>query len=444
LNGILLSGGPLATSYGEAEVFVEAGVVWNDGRIVAVGPEEDLKREFPDAERLDARGGLILPGLVNVHHHFYSALARGLDPGVAMANFSEILQGLWWRLDRALDLEAVEVSALLSLADCIRSGCTTVFDHHASPSAISTSLSTIAAAVESAGLRAMLCYEVSDRNGRAEADLGIEENLDFILSHHKHATIRGMVGLHASFTVDDISLKALSELRPEGIGCHIHLAEDIVDVTDSVKKYGARPLARLADFDLLDKYAILVHGVHLDESELRRVAASGATLVHNPESNQNNGVGRLELPNAASLGCRLALGTDGMSSAMLRSLRSAFLGLRGARQDPTLGFDVVPDLLSNNAGVAAQHFDEENLGRLVPGAPADIIVVDCAPPTKLSAENLFGHLVYGASEYPVRHTIAGGRVLLRDFEHLTIDIEGLSARARRISPAVWKRFREIS
>ena len=315
---IVLFGGSLATSYGATEFIDDGAIAFTGDRIEAVGESRDIRNRYAKAKRLDARGGMILPGLVNTHHHFYSALARGLDPGVSMTNFSEILEGLWWRLDRALDMQAVEVSALLSLADCIRGGCTTVFDHHASPSAISGSLDTICNAVQESGLRAMLCYEISDRNGRREAEAGIEENFNFILAHHKeHARVRGMVGLHASFTVSDTSLQAIADLRADGIGCHIHMAEDLVDVTLSVEKFDARPLARLCDHDLLDEWSLLVHGVHLEEEELRIIAQSGATLIHNPESNQNNGVGRLDLIAAAECGCRLALGTDGIQQLRL-------------------------------------------------------------------------------------------------------------------------------
>lgn len=183
--------------------------------------------------------------------------------------------------------------------------------------------------------------------------------------------------------------------------------------------------------------------MHLDERELAEVAESGATLVHNPESNSNNGVGRLDLQACDRTGVRLALGTDGMSGNMLRSLRAAFLGLRSGMRDPSLGFSIIPELLSANTRRAAELFAEPLLGSLQIGSPGDVVVVDQAPATPVDDGNWFGHLVYGASESPVRHTIAGGRVVLEDFRHVGLDVEGLSREAQTIAPALWERFRTL-
>ncbi len=444
MTALVIRGGVVVTAHSEPEVVADGAVAVVGDRIAAVGPRAEVDARFPDAEVVDAGGGVIVPGFVNLHHHFYSALARGLDPGVAMPSFSDILSGLWWRLDRALDRAAVGVSAALTLADCVRSGCTTVVDHHASPSFIAGSLDVIATEVERAGLRAALCYEVSDRNGAGEAAAGLEETLDFAARHRAHPRLRGLLGLHASFTLSDATLAAAGQRRPAGCGVHVHLAEDRVDVATSLERYGTRPLARLLAAGLVDEHALLVHGIHLAADELAAIAASGATLVHNPESNQNNGVGRLDLVDAAAAGCRLGLGTDGMASSMPLALRSAFLGLRGGRRDPTLGFAVVPELLAVNARVAGAMFGEPRLGHLEAGAPADVVVLDSPSPTPLTAANWFGHLVYGLSLAPVRHTIAGGRVVLRDFHPTGIDVTALAARARELAPAVWQRFAALA
>lgn len=440
----ILGNGVVATRFAEPEVIADGAVAWRDGRIVAVGTEAELRAAYPDAAYLDAGGGVILPGLVNLHHHFYSALARGLDPGVSMKNFGEVLDRLWWRLDRALDLETVRVSAELCAADCVRWGNTTVFDHHASPSCVAGSLDAIAGAMEEAGLSAVLCYEVTDRNGRAEATAGIEENLRFLEKRRDDPRIRGVFGLHASFTLRDETLEEVVRRRPEGAGCHIHVAEDPVDGLATREAFGLGPVARLERFGLLDDRALLAHGIHLEPEDYRTIARHGATVIHNPESNNNNGVGRLDTVVAAGHGCRVGLGTDGMSSAVQRALRSAFLTHRGATRDPSSGFEVLPDLLVANVGIARRFLDEPLLGSLVPGAPADVIVIDAAPPTHLGPENFFGHLVYGLSEAPVRHTVARGRVLLEDYQPTTIDSQALAARARELAPALWQRFHRLS
>jgi len=427
----------------KSKVISGGAVIWQGKRILAVGPEAELRRAHPDARFLDAHGGLILPGLVNLHHHFYSALARGLDPGLPLASFTDILDGLWWRLDRALDPETVRLSAQLSVADCIRWGSTTVFDHHASPSCLDGSLDIVADVLNANGLSGVLCYEVTDRNGHDQARAGIEENLRFIRKQGSHPRIRGVFGLHASFTLRDETLAEVAKHRPGEAGCHIHVAEDPVDVEASRQAFGLGPVDRLERFGLLDEHCLLAHGVHLVPEDYAKVARSGAVLIHNPESNAHNGVGHLDAANAGRQGCLVGIGTDGMSSAMLRALRSAFLANRAQRGHAGSGFEVLPDLLFNNAKVAGRFLEEPLLGELAPGAPADVIVVDAPPPTPIGPENLFGHLVYGASEAPVRHTIARGRVLLEDFCHKTLDPAELAARARELVPALRQRFRAL-
>jgi putative selenium metabolism protein SsnA len=439
----LLHNGTVITGGEAPEVWNEGAVAWSGSQIVAVGSEVELRTEFPQAMLLDARGGLVMPGLINLHHHLYSALARGLAPAQTPRDFGQILEHLWWVLDRALTSETVRVSALLGAADCIRWGCTTVFDHHASPSSIRGSLDSIAEVIDDAGLSAVLCYEISDRNGHDEAVAGLVENLRCIDTYRDHPRIRGTLGLHASFTVSDETLDEAALRRPADVGCHIHLAEDPIDFQVSEMAYGAPPLARLEQRGFLDDRALLIHGVHLTSEGRAVVTRNDSTLVHCPESNANNGVGRLDVERAVAEGCTVGLGTDGMSSAMLRALRAAFLVQRAGREDPTVGFEAHPLLLHTHAVVARRFLDEPLLGELTPGAPADMCVADSPPPTPIGPDNVFGHLVYGASEAPVRHTIARGRIVLEDFRHTSLDPQAIAEDARREAFGLWERFREL-
>ncbi len=436
-NGTLVTGGP------GSRVLEGGAVAWRGDRIVSVGHLAEIRKRLPDAGYLDAAGGLIMPGFINLHHHCYSALARGLDPAAPLKTFSDVLEGLWWRLDRALTPDAVRLSAQLTAAECIRTGCTTVFDHHSSPSCLRGSLDLIADAFARAGLSAVLCYEISDRNGHHEAVAGIQENVDFCTRHLRDPRIRGTIGLHASFTLSDDTLEEAAGRAPERAGCHIHVAEDQLDLQVSRAAFGAGPLERLARFGLLDERSLLAHGVHLGREDLAEVARSKATLVHNPESNANNGVGRLNVVEAARVGCLVGLGTDGISSSMLRELKAAFLTHRAARRDPRVGFEVHPLLLGNNALAARRFFPEPLLGELVPDAPADIAVVDAPAATPVHGDNLFAYLIYAAAEAPVRHTIARGRVLLEDFRHATLDLQQIAAAARDVAPEVWQRFHAL-
>ena len=436
----ILVPGTIVTAFRAPRVLTHGAVAWQGDRILDLGDAAEMVGKYPDARVLDAQGGLVLPGLVNLHHHFYSSLARGLDPGRKMNNFGEILDGLWWRLDRALDPGTIRLSAELALADSIRWGVTTVFDHHASPTAIGGSLEIIAEAVERAGLSAVLCYEITDRNGHDGAIAGIEENLAFFSDRRSDARVRGMLGFHASFTVDDATLQAAADARSAGMGCHIHVAEDALDLRVSRVIYGDGPVQRLERFGLIDDRTLAVHCIHLGSDDRRLLADRGAVIIHNPESNANNGVGRLDLDGAAADGCRIGLGTDGMSSSVLGSLRAAFLGVRGGRRDPTAGFTVVPELLAVNAEVAGTFLGEPQLGRIEVGAPADIFVLDQAPPTPVTPENVFAHLVYGVAGSPVRHTVARGRVVMEDHRITTLDSTAIANESGAATPELWKRF----
>ncbi|MBI2572083.1 MAG: amidohydrolase family protein [Candidatus Schekmanbacteria bacterium] len=445
---LLVHGGTVVTSWRCPEVIAGGAVGIAGARVAVVGSSAELRAAHPGARHLDAHGGLIVPGLINAHHHFYSALARGLNPGYRTATFVDILDKLWWRLDRALDLDAVRVSAELSLLACIKAGCTAFFDHHASPGCISGSLEVIGEAALRAGLRGVLAYEVTDRNGRAGARLGIAENQRFIQACRGQQRLRGVMGLHASFTLSDETLAevaaALAALDPADGGCHVHVAEDRADVSESRAALGGDPVARLDRFGMLGPRALLAHGVHLDAVALSRVAESGAVLVHNPESNANNAVGWLDLKRARAAGATICLGTDGMSSAPLRSLRFSFLADRLQRADATAGFEVHPELLANNAAVARRFFDDDRLGELTVGAPADVAVIDAPPPTPMAPDNFFGHLIYGAADAAMRHTIASGKVLMENGDVLSLDARAIVENARRLAPGLWARFADTA
>lgn len=422
----------------------DAGVLCAGGRISAVGRFEDLQREHGDAQRLQADGKLVLPGLINAHHHLYSTFARGMPiaDGTPLHDFPAILEGIWWRLDRAIDLEDVEAGAYPPLFDCLRWGTTTIVDHHASPNAIRGSLQALARACDTTGVRASLCYEVTDRNGPAGAAEGIDENAAFIeLSRNtRHA---GLIGLHASFTVSDESLVSIAQRIDPSVPVHVHVAEDVADVRMTRDRTGQGIVERLEAHGMLRKNSVLVHGIHLGPEQLDRIASAGAWLVHNPESNANNAVGHLDVPNALGRGVRVALGTDGMASNMLRAAKSAYLMARHARRDPTVGFDLPRRLLfENNVALARALFREPLLGSITPGAPADLCVVDYDPPTPLNASTFDGHLVFGITEAPVLATVTEGR--LRWVRGVLVGVDAVEIRSRVMASAekVWQRLRQ--
>lgn len=448
MQELVIGNGTIVTLGEKNRLIPHGAIAIADGRIVEINDLSAFVGRYPQARFIDAHGGLVMPGFICAHTHFYGAFARGMAmSGPAPADFGQILESLWWRLDRALLNDDTRHSALLGLCDLIRKGTTTFFDHHASPNAIPKSLDIIAEATMRSGLRGCLCYEVSDRDDKDVARRGIEENERFIKrcreqSGASEGRLAAAFGLHASFTIDDDTLNASAEVcRATGAPIHIHIAEGPLDIEASLRKYGQRPLARLQARGLLDRPALLAHGVNLNDAEIKTVANSGAWLLHNPQSNMNNAVGTASLPKMLDAGVRVALGTDGMTADMLQEMRAMALLQKSSTGDPrTLGFDQIYNIMfRNNAALAEQTFGLP-IGVLKPGAAADVIVVDYTPPTPLTESTFLGHLLFGIVHADVRTTIVGGRVLMEDGSLITLNDKEIAARARELAPKVWQRL----
>jgi len=416
-------------------------LIEND-RIKEIGTTSELRSRYPQIETLDARGQYIMPGNICAHTHFYGAYARGMAiPGAAPKDFPEILQKLWWPLDRSLDAESIQYSVLPCLVDAIKHGTTTLIDHHASPNAIDGSLDIIAEVVEEAGLRAVLCYEVTDRDGQAKMKAGIDENMRFI-KRTKGPLLAGTFGLHASLTLSDSSLDLCRQTAPDDVGFHIHTAEHEADEYDSLNKYGMRVIDRLQKHGILGPKTITAHGVHFDAREMQILAETGTWLSHQPRSNMNNGVGVAQIESMLRAGIKVCLGNDGFSNAMWEEWKAAYLLHKAHHRDPRRmgGYDVAQMAIYNNAALANVFFPDAPIGQLIPGAYADLIFIDYQPNTPLIAGNLPWHIIFGVQQSMVTTTIVAGRVLMRDRELLTLDEKEISAKARKIAPKVWDRY----
>ncbi|HVF25923.1 MAG TPA: putative aminohydrolase SsnA [Anaerolineales bacterium] len=419
-------------------------LIEND-RIKEIGTTNELSSRYPQIETLDARGQYVMPGNICAHTHFYGAFARGMAiPGAAPKDFPEILQKLWWPLDRSLDAESIRYSVLPCLVDAIKHGTTTLIDHHASPNAIDGSLDIIAEAVEEAGLRAVLCYEVTDRDGEAKMKAGIDENMRFI-KRTKSPLLAGTFGLHASLTLTDKSLDLCRQAGPDDLGFHIHTAEHESDEYDSLNKYGIRVIDRLQKHGILGPTTITAHGVHFDTREMQILAETGTWLSHQPRSNMNNGVGIAQIESMSRAGIRVCLGNDGFSNAMWDEWKTAYLLHKAHHRDPRRmgGYDVAQMAIYNNAALANVFFPDAPIGQLIPGAYADLIFVDYHPNTPVTAGNLPWHIIFGIQQSMVTTTIVGGRVLMKDRELLTLNEQEVSARAREIAPKVWERYQNV-
>jgi len=450
MTDLLIHNGRLVTWTDPNEIMDDSALLVRDGRIHDIGPSATLQARYADAPSLDARGQLVMPGNICAHTHFYGAFARGMAiPGPAPKDFPDILERLWWRLDRALLDVDVEYSALVSLVDAIKHGTTTLVDHHASPSAIDSSLDQIADAVEQAGVRAALCYEVTDRNGPEGAQAGISENVRFLHAVRERGSdhLAATFGLHASLSLTDRTLeKCVAAAEGLASGFHIHVAEHEADEYDSREKYGRRVVDRLAALGILGPRSIVAHCVHIDAHEMELLRETGTWVTHQPRSNMNNAVGAAPVESMLRLGIPVCLGNDGMGNAMWAEWKEAYFMHKQAHRDPRRmnGMDVAQMAVHNNAALARMFWPDLPLGQLIPGAAADVIFVDYHPITPLTAGNLPWHLIFGFESSMVTTTIVGGKVLMRDRQLLTLDEEAITARSRELAVKVWRRFGELS
>lgn len=439
-KNILIKNALIATLGANNRLLKNHAILVEDGLIKKIAPQKSFKGKY--AKVIDGAGKLAMPGFINAHMHFYSAFARGLGKARPSRNFTEILENLWWRLDKKLTNADSYYSAVISLIDAVRKGTTTLIDHHASPFAVKGSLKGIEKAVRETGLRASLCYELSDRDGKDVAQAGLEENTEFI----KHAAglddnrIKAMFGLHASFTLTDATLEeAAYRGHTLKTGFHIHTAESQADQLYSEAHYKMRVVERLEGFGILGPRSIAAHCVHINEKEMEILARTHTAVVHNPQSNASNAVGIADIVAMAKEGVLVGLGTDAMTVNMLEEVRAA-VWLQRLKRGPSQGFaEAVSALLVNNTEIANRQF--KNVGILKEGYCADIILLDYDPPTPLEAENFHGHLVFGLSQSAVDTTIAAGRVLLENKKlKLDLDEEEVSRKSRELARKLWNRF----
>ena len=440
MSRLLIKNGIIVTLEEPNRVLAGHALLIEDGLIKMILPQRSAGRIR--ARTIDARGKVVMPGFINAHMHFYSTFARGLTKAGPSGSFPEVLRNLWWRLDRNLTLDDCYYSALAAGLEAIRHGTTTIFDHHSSPRAISGSLGRIAKAIRELGLRACLCYEVSNRDGEKIAREGIEENLRFIAESGQHGQnqVSATFGLHASFTLEDATLRrCVDEARKYQTGFHIHCAEDLSDQETTQVRFGRRVVPRLHDHGILGPRTICAHAVHLDDSEWDLLVQTQTAVVHNPQSNMNNAVGTMDLLKAVRKVVLVGLGTDAMTCNMREELRSAIWAQRLARRDPSVAFaEAVELLIKNNQRIAGRHF--QKVGRLEEGWAADIVMIDYVPPTALEESNFYGHLVFGLSQATVDTTIVAGRILMQDKMLRFLDEEQITRRSRRLAAALWKRF----
>jgi putative selenium metabolism protein SsnA len=440
---MLITNGTLVTWGEPNRILTDHALYIEDGIIQSIGTTNDLIARYPQDERLNARGQLVMPGNICAHTHFYGAYARGMAiPGSAPENFPQILKRLWWPLDKALDEDTVRLSTLVCLVDAVKHGTTTLIDHHASPNFIDGSLDVIADVVDWAELRAVLCYEVTDRDGDEKMQAGIAENVRFITSN-EHPLIKGIFGLHASLTLSDKTLRACADACPDDVGFHVHVAEHEADEEDSLRRSGKRVVERLYDYGIWGDKTIAAHCVHIDDTERQILQDTETWISHQPRSNMNNAVGAMAFDDMMEQGMNICLGNDGFSNNMWAEWKAAYLLHKVINRDPRRanGADIAQMAAYNNARLAERFFPGTRLGTLFEGASADIIFVDYHPYTPLTDGNLPWHILFGFEASMVTTTIVDGNILMRDRQLLTLDESAIAEEALALAPKVWERYK---
>lgn len=417
-NGVVTDGDSL---------FYEKGAIRvKDGKIAAIGNTQDINTG--EGEYIDAAGRIIIPGLLNPHHHLYSRFAVGITPLGPTDRLSNILKNLWWPLDRKLDEETIYYSALSGVMDSVKYGITTIFDHHASSNYVRGSLNIIKKAFEEVGIKGGLAFEISDREGDNIFQQQLEENLLFYEKTLENPLFSGMMGLHANFTLSNKSLKTISDAKPVEMPIHIHCGEGKEDFNFCVDRGFEGPVHRLQQYDLLDESSLLIHCIHLSDADYRIINEKKPVVVANPESNANNNVGMMNTDKIRDY----IIGTDGMSGNIIGSYRSHFLRRNGAIEKPA------DKLFRSSQGVLKSVFSQN--GGLQHGRKADLAVLDYIPETPINRDNLFFHLILGFGGQKTFMTISEGEIIYRDGKLLTVDEEATKKELKKAARKLQGRF----
>ncbi len=401
----------------DTNILAEEGI---DGAVRFLDNTDGVSAE----QIIDCKGKLVTKAFAVGHHHVYSALARGMGaPKKNPENFYEILEYIWWTLDKVLDKDMIEASALTTAMACAKAGSTFVIDHHASPNFIEGSQQIIADAFDRVGVSHLLCYEITDRDGTDKAEKGLAETENYL------KTNQGLVGLHASFTVGDESMKRAADLMQKyNSGFHIHVAEDLYDQKHSEETYGKRVVERLNDYGVLNSSkTILGHCLHLSDNERDIIRNSQAYVVQNMESNLNNRVGFF---NGKDLGNRLMFGTDGMHSDMLQSAKSAFfVGQQ---------FDVIdyPGVYERFRKV----HDYLAVNQFKGDGDNNLVILDYDSPTEINQSNFLGHFVFGINSNHVQDVISNGKLIVKDRKILNVDESEILKFSKEQSVKLWKKM----
>lgn len=441
---MILTNGVVITNDSENNFYDHGAVVIENNVIKDVGEMRAIEEKYPNEEKIDVQGRVIMPGMICAHTHIYSTYARGMSVSKPTDNFYNVLGNLWWALDRELLLDDVKLNGQVMMMESIANGVTTIIDHHSGPHSVTGSLFALGEAAQEVGMRASLCYEVSDRDGAEIRDKEIQENIDWIKACQKDSKgdmLHGLFGLHASFTVSDETLNKCREAM-EGVydGYHVHVAEGIEDQWECLKKHNKRVVERFEDFGIWSENTLAIHNVHVNEREMDILKYYGVPCVFNPESNMNNAVGCPPILRMMDKGLLVGLGTDAYTNDMFESLKVANILLAHNSCDPTKGFgESLATLFANNKKIVSRYF-QKPLGELKVGAYADLITLDYDPITPFNKDNWGGHALFGFTGRLVNDTMINGEFVMRDRQITRVDRAEIHAKSREAAKRIWPKL----
>ena len=393
--------------------------------------------KFPDfeGEIIDGKNKILLPGLINFHTHIYSTLVRGASIPFNPKSFRDILEQLWWKLDSKLDNNSTFHSAMVYGLESLKSGVTSLIDHHASGIDIIGSLEALKRAiVDKLGMRGIFCFETSDRFNVEDC---IEENLAGL--KYDSFDAKGMFGMHASMSLSEETLDKISRIL-KGAPIHVHVAESIEDEEDSIDKYRMRVVNRYLNYGLLNKDSILAHCVHIDEDEAKFIKQNKAVIALNPTSNMNNAVGAFNIDLFRGNNIQILIGNDGLGTNIAKEWTYFFFaGKAGINDAAGIGFDELLNYINDSYDYFGRRMGIQ-IGKIKNGYVADFVLIPYINPTEMNSGNAFGHVFFGLFEnFRPSCVIVKGKTLIQNYKSI-FDEETLYKNSQIAAKALWDRL----
>ena len=420
----------------------DSGVLIQANRVAAVGANADLLSQHPNAQRIDARDCVITPALVNAHHHMYGVLAHGIPLEAAPAGFWPFLENFWWpRVEDQMTHELVQAATDWACLEMIRSGVTTFYDCLEAPNAIPGALEAEGRVVHRRGLRGVLSFEATQRAGADNGELGLRENADWIARcKETGGLVSGLMCFHTSFTCSaDFIRQAFSLAHDLHARVHMHVSEGTYEPEYCLRQFGMRPLAYYDQMGVLGQHVLASQCVQIDAAEMDILAARGVHVSHQPLSNCEVGGGFSPVPEMLRRGVNVALGTDGYVNNLFEVMRAAALVPKARLLDPGVMPAATVWSMATQNGARALGFDD--LGTLVPGNQADLLLMSGDLPTPLEEHNLPEQLLLYRNPSDLKAVMCAGRWLLRDGQVVDVDETAIRDRVSDAAARLWKATR---